>query len=307
MAPFYCAGGGRANRGTIPAVKFGLLPPYRTGVTADPQWITTFARAAEACGFESLYVAEHVVVPAGYTSRYPYSDTGRMTLPDNADIPDPLDLLAFVAGATTTLGLGTGLLVLPEHHPVQLAKRLATLDRLSNGRLVVGVGVGWLREELEAMDVDPVDARRTRRRMHRSHARPVARRRSDVPRTVLRLRTRVQLPEAAQPDRSRSTSAATARPRRRAPGASATASIHSASTASLSTERLDQMRAAADEAGRDADAIELTLGGLLDQLDDDRLAAVEKHGAVRLVLSTRERDIDKAAEQLDRFADRFIR
>src|SRR5262245_26900997 len=155
MAPFYCAGGGRAKRGTIPAVKFGLLPPYRSGVTADPQWITGFARAAEACGFESMYAAEHVVVPAGYTSRYPYSETGRMTLPDNADFPDPLDLLAFVAGATTTLGLGTGLLVLPEHHPVQLAKRLATLDRLSNGRLVIGVGVGWLREELEAMDIDP--------------------------------------------------------------------------------------------------------------------------------------------------------
>ena len=155
MAPFYPAGGGWTNRGTIRAVKFGLLPPYRTGVTADPSWITAFAKAAEASGFESLYVAEHVVVVAGYTSRYPYSDTGRMTLPDDADIPDPLDLLAFVAGATTTLGLGTGILVLPEHHPVQLAKRLATIDRLSNGRLVAGVGVGWLREEIEAMDIDP--------------------------------------------------------------------------------------------------------------------------------------------------------
>jgi hypothetical protein len=67
------------------------------------------------------------------------------------------------------------------------------------------------------------------------------------------------------------------------------------------------MRAAADEAGRNADAIELTLGGLLDQLDDERLATVDKHGAVRLVLSTRERDIGRATDQLEHFADRFIR
>ena len=73
------------------------------------------------------------------------------------------------------------------------------------------------------------------------------------------------------------------------------------------TERLDQMRAAAAEAGRDAGAIELTLGGLLDRLDDERLATVEQHGTTRLVLSTRERDIAKATEQLEHFADRFIR
>src|SRR5262249_22595694 len=77
------------QQGTIPVVKFGLLPPYRAGVTVDPQWMTTFARAAEACGFESLYSAEHVVVAAGYTSRYPYNDTGRMPVPHDADLPGP--------------------------------------------------------------------------------------------------------------------------------------------------------------------------------------------------------------------------
>jgi probable F420-dependent oxidoreductase len=305
MAPFYCAGGGRANRGTIPAVKFGLLPPYRAGVTADPQWITTFALAAEACGFESMYVAEHVVVPAGYTSRYPYSDTGRMTLPDDVDLPDPLDLLAFVAGATTTLGLGTGLLVLPEHHPVQLAKRLATVDRLSNGRLVVGVGVGWLREELEAMDVDPstrgarsdeaIDAMRV---LWRDDEATFHGQFFDFERVCSFPKPRHRTIPIHVGGHSE---AAARRAGRVGDG------FHPLGLAGdRLEERLGQMRAAAAAAGREAADIELTLGGLLDQLDDQRLATVEEHGAIRLVLSTREPDITKATEQLRRFAERFI-
>jgi probable F420-dependent oxidoreductase len=287
-------------------VKFGLLPPYRTGVTADPHWITTFARTAEACGFESLYVAEHVVVPAGYSSRYPYSDTGRMTLPNDADIPDPLDLLAFIAGATSTLGLGTGLLVLPEHHPLQLAKRLATIDRLSNQRLVIGVGVGWLREELQAMDIDP-STRGAR---------------ADECIEVMRILWRDD--EATFNGRFFQFERACSFPKPRGGTIPIHIGGHSEAAATragrvgngfhplgldgdLLENRLDQMRAAAAEAGRDADAIELTLGGLLDQLDDERLATVEKHGAVRLVLSTRERDIGKATDQLERFSDRYIR
>jgi probable F420-dependent oxidoreductase len=306
MAPFYCAGGGPANRGTIPGVKFGLLPPYRTGVTAEPHWITTFARAAEAGGFESMYVAEHVVVPSGYTSRYPYSDTGRMTLPDDADIPDPLDLLAFVGGATTTLGLGTGLLVLPEHHPVQLAKRLATIDRLSDGRLVVGVGVGWLREELEAMDVDPStrgaradEAIEAMRILWRDNEATFHGRFFDFERACSFPKPR----NGTIPIHIGGHSEAAAKRAGRLGDGFHPLGLD----ADRLQQRLDQMRAAAHEAGRDADTIELTLGGLLDQLDDERLATVEKHGATRLVLSTRERDITKAVEQLEQFADRFIR
>jgi probable F420-dependent oxidoreductase len=305
MSPFYCAGGGRAKRGTIPAVKFGLLPPYRTGVTANPAWITAFAQAAEACGFESLYVAEHVVVPAGYTSRYPYSETGRMTLPDHADFPDPLDLLSFVAGATTTLGLGTGILVLPEHHPVQLAKRLATIDRLSNGRLVAGVGVGWLREELEAMDVDP------------------ATRGARMDECIEAMRVLWRDEEATFHGRFFEFDRACSFPK---PANGTTIPIHIGGHSKaaarragrlgdgfhplglddgLLSERLDQMRIAAEEAGRDPGQIELSLGGLLDQFDDDRLAQAEKHGATRLILSNRERDLDKATEQLRTFADRY--
>ena len=297
MTPFYCA--------TMPAVKFGLLPPYRAGAVAEPEWISRFAQHAEACGFDSLYVAEHMVVPAGYTSEYPYAPDGRMTLPDHADIPDPLDLLAFIAGCTTTLRFGTGLLVLPEHHPVQLAKRLATIDRLSGGRLTIGVGVGWLKEELEALNVDPA-TRGARADECIDAMRPVARRRSDLPRQVLLVHARAAIRNRSAPMACRFTLVATARRRRGERAGWATAFIRSGSRATRLAERIGQMREAATAAGRDPDAIELTLGGLLDQLDDERLAVAEQAGAVRLVLSTRLKDIDEACSQLTTFAERFI-
>jgi probable F420-dependent oxidoreductase len=112
------------------------------------------ARHAEALGFESIVAVEHPLVIGDYESRYPYARSGRMPLPNDCPIPDPIDLLAFVAGATKTIGLATGVLILPAHHPVTLAKRLATLDALSKGRLRLVIGVGWLREELEACGAD---------------------------------------------------------------------------------------------------------------------------------------------------------
>lgn len=131
-----------------------VIPPVSTADFADPNWIGPFAREAERLGFESLVLPEHVVLAVDYTSRYPYSKSGRVPLPDDCVIPDPLDTLAYVAGVTTTLGLATGLLVLPMHNPLVLAKRAATVDRLSGGRLRLGVGLGWLREELEAGGID---------------------------------------------------------------------------------------------------------------------------------------------------------
>lgn len=135
-------------------MRFGVLPPYRAGIAADPDWMGAFAASAEELGYESLYAVEHVVVPPRYEERYPYSETGRMPLRADCPIPDPIDLLAFLAGRTSRLRLATGVLVGPHHHPLVLAKRLATVDRLSGGRLLVGLGVGWMAEELEATGVD---------------------------------------------------------------------------------------------------------------------------------------------------------
>ncbi|MDT5267306.1 MAG: hypothetical protein QOI90_3932, partial [Mycobacterium sp.] len=133
---------------TLPA--FAVIAPVAAGVTADPGWMTIFARHVEACGFESIVAVEHTVLMTQYTSVYPYDQSGRVEIPADCPVPDPLDLLAFLAATTTSLGLATGVLVLPNHHPVVLAKRVATIDALSAGRVRLAVGMGWLREEIEA-------------------------------------------------------------------------------------------------------------------------------------------------------------
>ncbi len=124
-----------------------------TGRFARPDRAVELARAAEAAGFESLWTTEHVVVPAGYQSSYPYSPSGRMPGEEDSPMPDPLIWLAYVAAATSTIKLGTGVLILPQRNPVVLAKELATLDHLSGGRMLLGVGAGWLEEEFAAIGV----------------------------------------------------------------------------------------------------------------------------------------------------------
>src|ERR1700744_1318940 len=135
-------------------VKFAVVAPVAAGVTADPRWMAAFARHLEACGFESIVAVEHTVLATRYHSVYPYDSSGRVELAADCAVPYPLDLLSFLAGHTDRLGLSTGVLVLPNHHPVVLAKRAATLDVLSRGRLTSCVGVGWPKEEIEACGVE---------------------------------------------------------------------------------------------------------------------------------------------------------
>lgn len=133
-------------------MKFGLIFA-NVGPFGLPEHARNLARSAEACGFESLWTVEHVVVPAGYESPYPYAASGKMPGPEDAAIPDPLVWLAYVAAATERIRLATGILILPQRHPGYLAKEIATLDQLSGGRVTLGVGIGWLREEFEALGI----------------------------------------------------------------------------------------------------------------------------------------------------------
>ena len=123
------------------------------GPFGQPEHLANLTRTAEEAGIESILTVEHVVVPVGYQSRYPYSPEGRMPGPENSPIPDPLLPLAYAAAVTTKLRLGTGVMILPQHHPIYVAKQLATLDVLSGGRAMLGVGIGWLREEFDALGI----------------------------------------------------------------------------------------------------------------------------------------------------------
>jgi len=141
-------------------MKFGVMFA-NAGPFGQPQHAENLAKTAEACGFESLWTVEHVVVPAGYQSRYPYAESGRMPGPEEMPIPDPLIWLSYVAAATTKIRLATGIVILPQRHPIYLAKELATLDQLSGGRVTLGIGIGWLREEFQALGV-PFEERAAR-------------------------------------------------------------------------------------------------------------------------------------------------
>jgi probable F420-dependent oxidoreductase len=123
------------------------------GDGARPEVIRVVAAAAEAHGFAMLWAGEHVVLVDSPVSRYPYSADGRIAVPADADWLDPLLALSFAAAVTSRIGLATGVLLLPEHNPVVVAKQAATLDVLSGGRFTLGIGVGWSAEEYAALGV----------------------------------------------------------------------------------------------------------------------------------------------------------
>jgi probable F420-dependent oxidoreductase len=132
-------------------MKFGLA--FASSVAIDGPQALELCRVAESAGFESLWGGEHVILPSRIESKYPYTADGKIPAEPDTPIPDPLIWLAFAAAAAPTLRLGTCILIVPQRNPVVLAKELATLDRLSGGRVELGLGVGWMKEEFDALGV----------------------------------------------------------------------------------------------------------------------------------------------------------
>ncbi len=132
-------------------MKIGLVP-VNVGV-ASVDAMLGLAVAAEDLGFESVWTFEHVVVPVDYQSKYPYSMDGKMGATPETNFVDPLIALSAVATATKKIRLGTGVNILPQTNPLYLAKQAASLDFVSGGRFMLGVGIGWLAEEFSALGV----------------------------------------------------------------------------------------------------------------------------------------------------------
>lgn len=132
-------------------------------VQTQPSSLATIARTAEELGFESLWIPEHIILPVEYKSPYPYAADGRMPAPPETPLHDPMIALAYVAGITKTIKLATGIFVVPIRNPFTTAKAVASLDVLSGGRFIFGVGIGWLEEEFQAVGMNFKDrALRTR-------------------------------------------------------------------------------------------------------------------------------------------------
>jgi probable F420-dependent oxidoreductase len=134
-------------------MKFGIRY-CNTGRYVEPSRAVELVQAAEAVEFESAWTVEHTVIPRGYQSAYPYASDGRLPGGEGDFVlPDPQIWMAYVAAHTSRIKLATGILILPQHNPVICAKQVATLDYMSGGRVLLGIGVGWLKEEFDALGV----------------------------------------------------------------------------------------------------------------------------------------------------------
>ena len=282
-------------------MKFGLLFA-NIGPFAEPENAIGLARLAEEFGFESLWTVEHVVVPSGYESQYPYSPDGRMPGGEDFPIPDPLIWMAYVAGATSTIRLGTGILILPQRNPLILAKELATLDRLSGGRIDLGVGVGWLREEFDALGI-PWDKRGARTDEY-----------VDVLRTLWRE------PEASYDGAFTSFAPLKSYPK---PARDGGPKIHIGGHTAAAARRagrlgdgffpgrtgedlpplLDELRRTAADAGRNPDDIEITSGG---GLDLDSVKQLADLGVSRFIIPPLGFDLETLKASLGGFAENVM-
>ncbi|GAC1314659.1 MAG: LLM class F420-dependent oxidoreductase [Acidimicrobiales bacterium] len=283
-------------------MKFGIVFA-NSGPAAHGDYASGLAQAAEGAGFESVWTIEHVVVPAGYASAYPYSADGRMPGGEDVDMPDPLIWLAYVAAATTRLRLGTGILILPQRNPVIVAKEAATLDLLSGGRLELGVGVGWMREEFDALGV------------------PFAHRGSRTDEYVAALRALWAEDVASFRGEFTSFDRVKSFPKPvQTGGVPIVVGGHTPAAARRAGRLgdgffpagggldelpalLSEMRDAAATAGRNADAIEITAGGATDLEGVKRAADL---GVSRLVIPAFGRDLERVRRRLEVFSDAVI-
>ena len=285
-----------------------MVAPVGAGVTGDPAWMAAFARHLESCGFESIVVVEHTVLVTRYDSVYPYDSSGRVGLAADCPIPDPLDLLAFLAGHTRRLGLATGVLVLPNHHPVVLAKRAATVDALSGGRLRLCVGVGWLKEELEACGAE-FDSRGRRADEQLAVLRALW---ADQPRGASYHGEFFSFddvmcypkPVAGQrlPVHIGGHSRAAARRAGRLGDGFQPLSVTGPQLASL----IALLRGEASSAGRDPAGLEVSLGHMVTKIDAERAGSLIEQGADRIVLAMPPTaDVGQAKDMLSACAQRL--
>jgi probable F420-dependent oxidoreductase len=288
-------------------MKFGIAFA-NVGGFAGPEGAAAIARAAEGAGFDSLWTVEHVLIPVGYQSEYPYDPSGKMPAPDDMPLPDPLIWLAYLAARTTELKLATGILIVPQRDPAITAKEAATLDQLSGGRFVMGVGAGWLQEEFDALDI-PFEDRGARLDEHIAAMRALW---SDGPTTFTgRYTNWNEVSSSPKPVNGTipivvggHSKAAARRAGRLGDGFFPAGDADVASIKGL----LDVMRQSAEDAGRDPAAIEVTTPGNAafgpNALDD--LAELEALGVSRVIIPPLSFDPAGIEDALGQFGENVI-
>jgi probable F420-dependent oxidoreductase len=280
-------------------MKFGLMAPYVQAPVEDGAYTRDFARLAEGLGFESVWAVDHVVMCPDYASRYPYDPSGRSPFHEDVIQPDPLAWLGFAGAATERLRLGTGILILPLRNPVVLAKTVASLDRLSGGRLLLGIGVGWVAEEAEAVGTDFASrGRRTDEAIEAMRALWRGEPTASFTGETVRFRNVVSRPKPVRaegvPIVVGGHSRAAARRAGRLGDGFYPLGVYGAALDAL----LDEMRDAARASGRDPHAIEITTAASLDPSVTEAYAA---QGVDRILVSPPTGDLDELPRALERF------
>jgi probable F420-dependent oxidoreductase len=282
-------------------VKFGIIFA-NVGPAVAPDYAAELGRIVEDSGFDSVWTVEHVVVPAGYESAYPYSPTGRMPGPEESPIPDPLIWLAYVAAHTSRLKLATGVLILPQRNPVVLAKEVATLDVLSRGRAILGVGVGWLEEEFDAIGV-PFADRGARTDDHVHALRALWEQDTSTYRgEFVEFENAKMYPKPVNGTVPIVVGGHT-KPAARRAGRLGDGFFPARTSPEELAGLLEEMHRAAKDAGRDPDAIEVTAGGVMDL---DGVKRFGDLGVDRVVLPPLGFDAETLKQQLGLFAENVI-
>lgn len=282
-------------------MKFGVMFS-NVAAFAESEGARALATTAEEVGFESIWTVEHAVVPKGYESAYPYSASGKMPGGEFIALPDPFVWLSYVAALTSTIKLGTGIAILPQRNPVIAAKEVASLDRLSNGRVLLGVGAGWLAEEFAALGV-PFERRGDRLDEYIKALRVLW---SDESPTFsgefVSFTDCVCLPQPTAGSVPIVIGGHTPRAARRAGELGDGFFPGSAKPDELAT-LLDIMRRSAKGAGRDPDAIEITVGGGFTVEQARTLADL---GVDRALIAPMAFDAEGIRRQLTTFAEEVI-
>lgn len=292
-------------------MKFGLWFT-NIGPWATPEGASQLIRAAESSGFESLWTVDHPVFIGEYDSKYPYSPSGRIMIPLDTPVVESFPFLGWVAGQTSTLKLGTGVLVLPHRNPVITAKLAASLDAISGGRLLLGVGIGWLREEFDAIGVD-FDDRAVR-----------------FEEGIATMRALWNQPVAEYDGRYNSFKGAYSYPKPANPGGIPVLIGGSSLVAARRAGRIGdgwfgvaggtvpleqliaELRAAAETEGRDPDSIEISWGvapsddGTM-ALSRDDVRRYAEMGVHRLIVSPPSLEPDRIVEATEEFAAAYLR
>ena len=281
-------------------MKFGIM--FANVLFGDGDGAKAVAVAADELGYESIWTVEHVAVPKDYQSPYPYSSSGKMGGPDDMSIPDPFMWLAYVAAVTTNIKLATGVAILPQRNVIYTAKEMATLDQLSGGRVILGAGAGWMKEEFDVLGV-PFEDRGTRTDEYIRALRVIWGDESptfhgdyvDFTNTYVR-------PQPVNKAIPIHIGGHTDRAARRA-GELGDGFFPGASDHEVLARGLDVMRRTAEKHGRDPDAIEITAGGAMDPAGIEKLRAL---GVSRVVIPPLAMDKDGIRAALEGFKTNVI-